>query len=188
MFDSGLAEAERQAAARQFKQDVKLHVEAIATKYIVPGVTSDGAVMFLPAEAVFAEIHAHHPDLVELAQKRRVWITSPTTMMAILTTARAVLKDAKTREQVHIIQQHLAALGKDFQRFQDRMERLAKNIEMAHRQAEQVGISARKITSRFEKIEGVQLEEGAVPPSLEAPDTAPAEPPDEPPRSFEAEG
>jgi len=188
MFDTALPEAERQAAARQFKQDVKTHVEAIATKYIVPGVTSDGAVMFLPAEAIFAEIHAHHPDLVELAQRRRVWMTSPTTMMAILTTARAVLKDAKTREQVHIIQQHLAALGQDFGRFQDRMDKLAKNIEMAHRQAEQVGISARKITSRFEKIEGVQLEDaGGKSAALDAPERLLEDAPDdEPPREHEA--
>jgi DNA recombination protein RmuC len=179
MFDTGLPDAERQAAGRQFKQDVKIHVETIAAKYIVPGVTSDGAVMFLPAEAVFAEIHGHHPDLVELAQKRRVWITSPTTMMAVLTTARAVLKDAKTREQVHIIQQHLAALAKDFDRFQDRMDKLARHIKMAHEDVEQVGTSARKITARFEKIERVQLEEGGAPaPELEAPEV-------ESPRTFD---
>ncbi|MDH4229593.1 MAG: DNA recombination protein RmuC [Nitrospirota bacterium] len=171
MFDAEVSEVERAAATRVFKQDVKLHIEAIANKYIIPGKTSDGAVMFLPAEAVFAEIHAHHPDLVELAQKRRVWITSPTTMMAILTTARAVLKDQQTREQVHIIQDHLRGLKVDFGRFQKRMDNLAKHINLAHKDVEEVHTSAKKITSRFEKIERVQLEEsdaGAEPKILEA--------------------
>jgi len=170
MFDTALPDAERQAAARQFKQDVKAHVEAIAGKYILPGRSADGAFMFVPAEAVFAEIHAHHPELVELANRRRVFITSPTTMMAVLTTARAVLKDAKTREQVHVIQEHLTALAKDFGRFQDRMDKLATHIRQAKDDVDSVGISARKITSRFERIERVQLE--APPPSaaLEAPE------------------
>ncbi|MFQ5509475.1 MAG: DNA recombination protein RmuC [Leptospirillia bacterium] len=169
MFDPAMTEPERIAAGRQFKIDVKNHIEAISSKYIQPGVTSDGAVMFLPAEAVFSEIHAHHPDLVELAQKKRVWITSPTTMMAILTTARAVIKDEKTREQVHIIQEHLAALSKDFDRFGDRMDKLAVHIRQAHKDVDLVHTSARKITSRFEKIEQVQLEDGSEPPKqLEA--------------------
>ncbi|MDH5528013.1 MAG: DNA recombination protein RmuC [Nitrospirota bacterium] len=158
MFDKETTEPERVIAARSFKSDVKKHIDAIADKYIVPGVTSDGAVMFLPAEAIFAEIHAHHPDLVDWANRRRVWITSPTTMMAILTTARAVLKDEKTREQVHIIQEHLRGLGVDFARFQKRMDKLATHIDQAHRDVEDVGKSARKITSRFEKIEKVQIE------------------------------
>jgi DNA recombination protein RmuC len=88
MFDDSLPLTERDAARRQFKSDVRKHVDDIAAKYIVEGETSDGAVMFLPAEAVFAEIHAYHPDLVEHAQKKRVWLTSPTTLMAVLNTAR----------------------------------------------------------------------------------------------------
>lgn len=75
--------------------------------------------LFIPAEAIFAEIHAHYGDLIDFAQQKRVWLVSPTTMMAILTTARAVLKDAATRQQVHIIQEHLVGLGKDFDRFQN---------------------------------------------------------------------
>jgi len=185
MFDPALPEAERQGAARLFKQDVRSHVEAIAQKYILPGVTADGAFMFVPAEAIFAEIHAHHPDLVELANRRRVFITSPTTMMAVLTTARAVLKDAKTREQVHVIQEHLALLAKDFERFQKRMDSLAQRIRQAHEDAQQVGTSARKITSRFEKIEKVQL--GA--PAEDTEDTEDTEdgtPPPPPERAAEA--
>ncbi len=167
MFDRELPEAEKAAAMRLFKQDVKNHILAIAEKYIVPNVTSDYAMMFLPAEAVFAEIHAHHPDLVELSYKKRVGISSPTTLMAILTTARAVIKDEKTREQVHIIQEHLGGLARDFGRFGDRMDKLATHIRQAHEDTEQVHTSAKKITSRFEKIEKVQLEEKPEPKAKE---------------------
>lgn len=159
MLDDQLPESERTQAQRQFRVDIKKHMDAIATRYIVPGETSDGAVMFIPAEAVFAEIHAHFPDLVEAAFRKRVWLVSPTTMMAILTTARAVLKDAATREQVHIIQQHLGALSKDFGRFQNRMDNLARHIGQAHQDVSDVNVSARKISSRFEKIEKVELDE-----------------------------
>ncbi|MCU7851051.1 MAG: DNA recombination protein RmuC [Candidatus Thiodiazotropha sp. (ex Monitilora ramsayi)] len=159
MLDDQLAESERTLAQRQFKVDIKKHMDDIASRYIIPGETSDGAVMFIPAEAVFAEIHAHFPDLVEEAFRKRVWLVSPTTMMAILTTARAVLKDAATREQVHIIQDHLRALSKDFGRFKNRMDNLAKHIGQAHQDVSDVNISARKISSRFDKIEKVELEE-----------------------------
>jgi DNA recombination protein RmuC len=159
MTDLSLGDADRTTAERQFRQDIKKHIKDIATKYIIPGETSDGAMMFIPAEAVFAEIHAHYPDLVEEAQRARVWITSPTTMMAVLTTSRAVLKDAATREQVHNIQKHLVALSQDFSRFQDRMDKLATHIDQANRDVEQVQTSARKITSRFGKIEQVELQE-----------------------------
>ncbi|VAX07729.1 DNA recombination protein RmuC [hydrothermal vent metagenome] len=166
MTDLQLADSDRDKASSQFRQDIRKHIGDIADKYIIPGETSDGAVMFIPAEAVFAEIHAHYPDLVEEAYRRRVWLVSPTTMMAILTTARAVLKDAATREQVHIIQQHLGALSKDFGRFQERMDRLSQHIRQAHDDVDQVNTSARKITSRFEKIEKVELDEGLEPTAI----------------------
>ena len=117
--------------------------------------------MFIPAEAVFAEIHAHHRDIVEYAQARRVWIVSPTTLMAVLNTARAVLKDTETRKQVHIIQDELGKLGKDFARFDERMKKLAVHIQQASKDVEEVHISSRKITDRFAKIERVELEGAA---------------------------
>lgn len=157
LSDIHLSESERRTAEQQFRQDIRKHIQDIGEKYIISGETSDGAVMFIPAEAVFAEIHAHYPDLVELAQQARVWMVSPTTLMAILTTARAVLKDAATRKQVHIIQEHLIALGQDFERFQERMDALHKHIELAQKDAEAVKVSSRKITSRFNKIEKVEL-------------------------------
>ncbi len=158
MLDSALPEGERAAAQRLFKSDVKKHIEAIASKYIISGVTADGAVMFLPAEAVFAEIHAYHPDLVDFAMQRRVWIVSPTTLMAVLNTARAVLKDVETRKQIHIIKDELGKLGKDFSRFDERMKRLATHIRQAHDDAQEVETSSRKITQRFQSIERVELE------------------------------
>ncbi|NDY43401.1 DNA recombination protein RmuC [Dissulfurirhabdus thermomarina] len=166
MCDPDAPAAERARAARLFKADVKRHIQDVADKYVIPGETADGAVLFLPAEAVFAEIHAHHPDLVELAWRRRVWLTSPTTLMAILTTARAVLKDAATRRQLHVIQDHLVRLAEDFDRFQKRMDNLARHIRQAGKDVEEVHTSARKITRRFEKIEKVELAPAAPAPEL----------------------
>lgn len=158
MTDTTLGDADRRTAEQQFRQDIKKHIKDIAAKYIIPGETSDGAVMFIPAEAVFAEIHGHYPELVEEAQQARVWLASPTTMMAVLTTSRAVLKDAATRKQVHLIQEHLVYLSKDFGRFQERMDKLATHIGQAQKDVGDVQVSAKKISSRFTKIEQVELE------------------------------
>lgn len=158
MTDIDLPDHERKAAEKQFKLDVKKHIQDIASKYIIPGTTSDGAAMFIPAEAIFGEIHSHHPDIVDAAYAARVWPVSPTNMMAILNTARAVLKDAATREQVNIIQDHLRMLSKDFDRFRGRMDNLSKHIRQAHTDMEEVHTSAQKISDRFEKIERVELE------------------------------
>lgn len=157
MFDRNLSDAEQAAAAKQFKADVKRHVDDIARKYIIPNVTSDGAVMFIPAEAVFAEIHAYHPDVIDYAMNKRVWVVSPTTLMAVLNTARAVLKDVEMRKQVHIIKDELGKLSKDFNRFDVRMKKLADNIRQAHENAQDVHISSQKISRTFARIERVEL-------------------------------
>jgi DNA recombination protein RmuC len=149
---------DRKSAEKQFKKDIQKHIQDISSKYILPGTTSDGAVMFIPAEAVFAEIQAHHGDLVDKAHAARVWMVSPTTLWAIVNTARAVIKDAATREQVHLIQEHLRYLAGDFDRFQDRMNKLATHIKQAHDDVDNVNKSAKKISSRFEKIERVEFE------------------------------
>jgi DNA recombination protein RmuC len=158
MFEAGIAESDRMMATRSFKADVKKHVDDIAGKYIIEHETSDGAVMFVPAEAVFAEIHAYHGDLVEYAMQRRVWIVSPTTLMAVLNTARAVIKDVETRKQIHIIKDELSKLGKDFGRFEERMKKLAAHIRQAHDDVQDVSISSDKISKRFRQIESVDLE------------------------------
>jgi len=166
MFDAA-SPAEKLVAERQFKADVKKHVEDIASKYIIPDVTSDGAVMFIPAEAVFAEIHAHHSDVVDYAMQRRVWIVSPTTLMAVLNTARAVMKDVETRKQVHIIKDELGKLGKEFGRFDERMKKLADHIRQAHEDAQDVHTTSQKISKRFISIEQVELEHTAtLPPDI----------------------
>src|SRR5882762_7854938 len=159
MFDREADQVERALAQKQFKADIRKHVDDIARKYIIAGETSDGAVMFVPAEAVFAEIHAYHPEVVEYAIGRRVWIVSPTTLMAVLNTARAVLKDVETRRHIHIIQEELGKLGVDFQRFDERMKKLADHIRQAHQDAEDVQVSSRKISQRFQQIEAAEIEE-----------------------------
>lgn len=157
MFDAKLSDAEQLLAEKQFKIDVKKHVDDIAKKYIISNVTSDGAVMFIPAEAVFAEIHAYHADIIDYAMKKRVWVVSPTTLMAVLNTARAVLKDVETRKQVHVIKDELGKLSKDFSRFDTRMKKLADNIRQAHENAQEVHISSQKISNSFARIERVDL-------------------------------
>ncbi len=166
-YEGMFLEGSERISPAVFKAGVKKHVDDIAGKYIIPGVTSDGAVMFIPAEAVFAEIHAHHRDLVDYAHKKRVWIVSPTTLMAVLNTARAVLKDTETRKQVHIIQEELSKLGKDFALFDTRMKKLADHIRQAHEDAEKVQVSSRKISGHFARIERVELENPAAAPLLD---------------------
>ncbi len=159
MFDKTLSKAEQDVATKQFKVDVKRHVDDIATKYIIPNVTSDGAVMFIPAEAVFSEIHAYHPDVIDYAMNKRVWVVSPTTLMAVLNTARAVLKDVEMRKQVHIIKDELGKLSKDFQRFDVRMKKLADHIRQANDDVQDVHTSSQKISKTFARIERVELSE-----------------------------
>jgi len=166
MTDPAALAGERKIAERQFCIDVKKHVEDIASKYILPGETSDGAVMFVPAESVFAEIHDKHPELVNHAHSRRVWIVSPTTMWATLNTARAVLKDVETRKQVHVIKENLTKLGKEFERFDVRMKKLADHIRLAQQDADEVQTTSKKISDKFKQIEGVELEPATAKPAL----------------------
>ncbi len=149
---------ERKAIQQQFRQDIQKHIKDISEKYIIPNETTDGAMMFIPAESIFAEIHANYPDLISLSQRLKVWLVSPSTLMAVLTTAKAVLKDDATRKQVHIIQKHLHFLSEDFQRFEKRMDKLSKHIDLAYQDVSEVNTSAKKITSRFQKIESVEIE------------------------------
>ena len=162
MIDFDLAELDRKVAMRQFKLDIKKHINDISDKYLIDNETADGAIMFIPAEAIFAEIHGHQGDLVEYANKKRVWLASPTTLMAILTTARSVLKDEATRQQIHIIQAHLSNLSQDFNRFKGRFANLAKHIDQAATDVKQIHTSADKIAHRFEKIEQVELVEDEI--------------------------
>ncbi len=178
-YERMLADGADRTSPAAFKADVRKHIDDISSKYIIPGETGDGAMMFLPAEAVFAEIHAHHRDLVEYAGRKRVWIVSPTTMMAVLNTALAVLKDVETRKQVHVIKDSLGKLGADFGRFQSRMDDLAKHIGQVSKDVEQVQTSSRKITDQFKKIENVEIEPAIELPALsdDAEGKVPIQPP-----------
>ncbi len=158
LMNSEISSAEKKTLQQQFRQDLQKHIKDIAEKYIIPNETTDGAIMFIPAESIFAEVHANYPEVISMSQRLKVWLVSPSTLMAVLTTARAVLKDDATRKQVHIIQQHLHALAGDFQRFEKRMDKLSKHIDLAHQDVSEVNTSAKKITQRFQKIESVELD------------------------------
>ncbi len=142
---------------QQFKIDIRKHIQDIAEKYIITGETSEGAIMFIPAEAIFAEIHSNHPDLVLLSHQQHVWLASPSTLMAILTTASAVLKDDATKKQVHVVQEHLNLLAKDFARFERRMQNLSRHINQANQDVDEIHTSTKKITNRFSKIEQLDI-------------------------------
>jgi len=159
MFDREANDADRALAQKQFRADVKKHVDDIAKKYIIANETSDGAVMFVPAEAVFAEIHAYNPEVVEYANAKRVWIVSPTTLMAVLNTARAVLKDVETRKQIHVIKDALARLAVEFGRFDERLRKLADHIRQAHEDAQRIQTTGDKISQQFQRIESAEIEE-----------------------------
>ncbi|TAK40771.1 MAG: DNA recombination protein RmuC [Betaproteobacteria bacterium] len=166
MFEREANDADRSLAQKQFRLDVRKHVDDIAKKYIIANETSDGAVMFVPAEAVFAEIHAYHYEVVDYAMARRVWIVSPTTLMAVLNTARAVLKDVETRKQIHVIKEALARLAVEFGRFDERLRKLADHIRQAHEDAEKIQITGDKISQQFQRIEAAEIEEPTAAPHV----------------------
>ncbi len=161
-FDANASQTDREFAQREFGRDVKKHVDDIARKYIIPGETSEGAMLFVPAEAVFAEIHAYHADVVDHAQAKRIWIVSPTTLMAVLNTVRAVLRDVEMREQAKVIQAAIAALDTEFSRFEQRMAKLASDIERVQKDVSDVHTTSKKITRTFHKISAAELSEDGI--------------------------
>lgn len=165
-IDATLPESERTAARKLFANDVRKHINDISSKYIQPGAGADSAVMFIPSEAVFAEIVGNHSDIVAQAQAQHVWLTSPTSLMAVLHTVRAVIRDAEMRKQLGVMKAELGKLGGDFGRFQERMDKLADHIRMANKDADDVQISSRKISNAFDRIKAVEIETAAPPPLL----------------------
>ena len=147
------------AAQRAFRTAIRKHVKDIQERYILPGETADSALMFLPSEAVYAELHANFPETVEQSYRARVWIVSPTTLMATLNTVRAVLKDARMREQAGVIQTEVQKLLDDVRRLDDRTQKLQSHFGQAGKDLELIATSTKKITHRAEKIEDVQLAE-----------------------------
>jgi DNA recombination protein RmuC len=159
------SDAERIQAARDFSADVLKHVRAIASKYIVPGQTGDAALMFLPSEAIYAELHARYANVVEQSFRERVFIVSPTTLWATLNTIRAIFRDVRIREQAGLLQKELHVLMEDIGRLDERVEKLAIHFRQANKDIEDIQTSARKVTRRAERITTMDLgeEEHAAP-------------------------
>ena len=152
-------EIERKLAAKSFQGDILRHVKDISEKYIILGETAESALMFLPSEAVYAELHANFTDIVEKSYKARVWIVSPTTLMATLNTVRAVLKDAVMREQAGVIQKEVGKLSEDIDRLDTRVGNLRKHFKQADKDIDEIVTSSRKISSTMGRIEKLQLED-----------------------------
>ncbi len=155
-------ERTRAAAEQAFRTDVIKHIRDIADKYIIPGETADSAIMFVPAESVFAELHDRFPGIVEEGFRRRVYIVSPTTLMATLNTIRAILKDARMREQAHIIQTEIGKLMEDVVRLDKRVGQLAMHFDQAQKDVSEIRTSTTKIIKRGVAIENIQLESPVV--------------------------
>ena len=157
MVDKNLPQVDRNIAEKEFKVDVKKHIDAIASKYIIPGVTSDQAIMFLPAEALFAEINAYHTDLIEYAHKRRVWICSPTTLISTFTIIEVLLKNMERDKYASIIHDELNKLGVEFGRYKERWDKLSRSIETVNKDIENIHVTTDKISKRFDSISKVEL-------------------------------
>ena len=146
-------------AASQLRTAVKKHIKDISEKYIIEGETADGALMFLPSEAVYAELHANFSELVREGFSARVWIVSPTTCMATLNTMRAILKDARMREQAGAIRRELGLLYQDVDRLGTRVENLDRHFTQATKDITEIKISADKAGKRARRLDNFDFEE-----------------------------
>jgi len=146
-------------AAKFLRQSVKKHIRDISDKYVLDGETADGALMFLPSEAVYAELHANFPELVREGFAARVWIVSPTTCMATLNTMRAILKDARMREQAGAIRRELGLLFSDVERLGSRVENLDRHFNQASKDISEIKISADKAGRRARRLDNFDFEE-----------------------------
>ena len=157
MTDKKLSPELRENYEKMFRQDMKKHIDAIASKYIIPGETTDQAILFLPAEAIFAEVNAYHPDIINYAYKKRVWITSPTTLISTLTVIEMIIKNIERDKYTSIIHEELNKLGLEFARYKERWDKLARSIQTVNKDVENVSITTDKITKKFESINKVEV-------------------------------
>ncbi len=158
MTDKSLEKSEREMSARLFKSDVKKHIDAIANKYIVSGVTAAEAIMFLPAEALFAELNAYHSDLLQYAYKKCVWICGPTTLMSTLSTISMILKNIERDKYTKVIHEELNKLGVEFKRYKERWDKLSKSIDTVSNEVRDIHTTTDKISKKFASINSVELE------------------------------
>lgn len=157
MVDKKLSQAERIMHEKQFKIDVKKHIDAISSKYIIEGVTADQAIMFLPAEAIFAEMNAYHNDLIDYAYKKHVWITSPTTLISTLSVIEMIIKNMERDQYTSVIHEELNKLGIEFSRYRERWDKLARSIQAVNKDVENVYITTEKIQKKFDIINQVEI-------------------------------
>lgn len=157
MVDKNLSEVERLNYEKLFKQDMKKHIDAIGSKYIISGETADQAILFLPAEAIFAEVNAYHPDIIDYAYKKRVWITSPTTLISTLTVVEMIIKNMERDKYTSIIHDELNKLGLEFDRYKERWDKLSRSIQSVNKDIENVSITTDKISKKFDSISKVEV-------------------------------
>jgi len=150
---------DRDLSIKKFKIDMKRHIDAISSKYIIPFETSDQAILFLPAEAIFAEVNAYHQDIVDYAYKRKVWICSPTTLISTLTTIQVIIMNIERDKYTKVIHKELGLLGNEFKRYKERWDKLYRSIETVSRDVKDIHTTTNKITRRFEVINSVDMEE-----------------------------
>lgn len=161
MIDKSITESERKQYEKDFKINVKKHINDISSKYIVQGITSEQAIMFIPAEAIFAEINAYHQDLIDYAGDKKVWLASPTTMMSVLSTVQVVLRNMEREKYASIIHEELNKLGKEFKRYKNRWDSLARDIKRVSDDVDTINITSNKIEKKFESISKVDIDKYA---------------------------
>ena len=159
MVDKNNSVAVRNESEKQFRMDMKKHIDAISSKYIIPGVTSDQAILFLPAEAIFAELNAYHEEIIEYAYNKRVWITSPTTLISTLTTIQVIMQNIERDKYASIIHKELNLLAEEFKRYKDRWDKLSRSIDTVSRDIKDIHTTTNKITKRFESINRVEMDD-----------------------------
>lgn len=157
MVDRKISQEMRNSYEKMFRMDMKKHIDAISSKYIIPGETTDQAILFLPAEAIFAELNAYHPDIINYAYKKKVWITSPTTLISTLTVIEMIIKNLERDKYSTIVHEELNKLGLEFARYRERWNKLAKSIQTVNKDVESVSITTEKISKKFESINKVEL-------------------------------
>lgn len=158
MFDLNFTDLERREFTKDFKINLKKHIDDISHKYIIPGETTDQAILFLPAEAIFAEIYAYHSDIIEYAQNKKVWLTSPTTFMAMITTIQVVIQNIERSKYTNVIHQELNKLADEFGRYKKRWDNLASHIETVSKDVKDIHTTTEKITNRFSQISEVKID------------------------------